>query len=169
MDLVTWMVVAAALTLLAWERVIPWLHDLSIIDPGDRVGADLALVDASTGDRLAVASDSPTLVFVFRSTCPACKRATPGWSEAARVAGWRVLAVGLEPAAAAVAYIRDRVAAARPTVPVDVDEFTRILRVQVVPTTLAIDREGRLAMRRAGPLEDSDIRTLRRLAGASER
>lgn len=167
LDLLTWIVAAAALALLARERVMPWLMDRSIVDPGDRVGAEMALIDAMSGDSIAVATDSPTLVLVFRSTCAACERAVPAWTRLLRLAGAGAIAVGLEPAATAARYARSRFPTARPAVPADPERFARQFRIQVVPTTLVIDREGRLAVRQAGPLEESDVMGLRGLLAPS--
>jgi hypothetical protein len=38
----------------------------------------------------------------------------------------------------------------------------------VVPTTLAIDSGGRLVMRRVGPLDEEDLKELRRVIDVSE-
>lgn len=167
LDLLTWIVAAAAIALLARERVVPWLEDRSIVDPGDRVGGELALIDAASGDSIGIAADSPTFVFVFRSTCEACERAAPVWARLATLVGARTIAVGLEPAAAAARYSRSRLPGARPAVPADPTRFARQFRIRVVPTTLGIDRESRLALRRAGPLEESDVTDLRRMLAPS--
>jgi hypothetical protein len=167
LDVLTWIVAIAAVAMFARDRMIPWLADRSMVDPGDRVGTELALIDAVSGDSIRATANSPTLLFVFRSTCAACERAVPSWTRLARLAGSGVIAVGLEPAAAVVRYVRSRFPFARPAVPADPTRFARQFRIQVVPTTLIIDREGRLAVRRAGPLEDSDVTGLRQLLAPS--
>lgn len=167
LDLLTWIVAAAALALVVRERVLPWIAERGIVDPGDRVGAELSVLDTATGDSIPLARDSSTLVFVFRSTCAACTRSVPAWARLAREAGVRAIAVGLESARAAARYARAHLPAARPAVPTDARRFARQLRIRVVPTTLLIDREGRLAERRVGPLEESDVTELRRLLAPS--
>jgi hypothetical protein len=155
--------VAGALALLARERLVPWLAERSIVDPGDPVGAELALLDAASGRAIALGPDSARLVFVFRSTCEACERASPGWTRLAETSGVAAIAVGLEPAERAWRYARSRLPAARPAVPADPERFTRQLRIRTIPTTLVIDRLGRLVERRVGPLEDRDVDRLGRL------
>ena len=106
-------------------------------------------------------------MFVFRSTCAACERAAPEWARLARSEGMTAVAVGLEPAAEALPYARSRFPDARAAVATDPDRFAHQFRIRAVPTTLAIDREGRLAFRRAGPLEKSDATALHRLFAPS--
>ena len=168
MDLLTALVAVAAVTLLVRERLIPWLEDRAIVDPGDPVGSELALVDAVSGDSVRLSKDSSAVLLVFRSTCPACERVAPAWSRMVGLAGTTVIAIGLEPSASAARFVESRLPGARPTVPADPDRFARLFRVQAVPTTLVIDRRGRLASRRTGPLEESDLAELRRRLGASE-
>lgn len=167
LDVLTWVVALAALAMVVRERLIPWLEDRALVEAGDRVGSDLALIDALSGDSIRIPRDSPALVLVFRSTCAACDRAAPVWARIARWPGISAVAVGLEPAAAAASYVMSRFPDARPAVPADPNRFTRLFRIQVVPTTLVIDREGRLASRRTGPLEESDVVGLRRMLDAS--
>ena len=169
MDSLTALVAVAAVALLVRERLIPWLEDRAIVDPGDSVGSELALIDALSGDSIRVSPDSPAVLLVFRSTCAACDRATPVWSRVAGWAGTAVIAIGLEPAASAGRYAKSRLPGARPAVPADPRRFARLFRIHAVPTTLVIDRGGRLASRRTGPLEESDVAELRRRLDSSDR
>lgn len=162
----TWLLTAGAVALVVHERVVPWVRETAIVDPGESV-SEPDLRDASTGDSVRFVRGVPTLVLVFRSTCPACQRALPGWREAMRSGAWQVLAVGLESVPAAAAYVGSNLPGARLVRPASPQEFTWKYRIRVVPTTLAIDREGRLALRRAGPLEADDLADLRRLVVAS--
>jgi len=125
------------------------------------------LVDAESGDSIAFQTGAATLLLVFRSTCPACKRAVPVWNRLAADGSWQTTAIGLESPGAAVAYAGDHLPSARVAVPGDIDRFTRRFRISVIPTTLVIDREGRLVARHAGPLEESDVQALRRDVGSS--
>jgi hypothetical protein len=131
LDALTALAAIAALTFLARERLVPWIEDRGIID--------------------ALSSGTPTLLFVFRSTCPACAAAVPAWSALSGAGAWTTLAVGLEPAHTAAAYAHSSLPTVRPVVPLDAAEFAKRFRIRVVPTTLAIDSGGRLVMRRVGP------------------
>ncbi|MCL7970881.1 MAG: TlpA family protein disulfide reductase [marine benthic group bacterium] len=153
-----------ALTLLVRERVIPWILERTVLDPGEIVKEDPAFLDARTGASLEPADSAGLLLFVFRSTCPVCEQAVPSWKRLAHAGDWRAAAVGLEGPEPAVAYMNERLPGVPVAVPIDLDRFTRRFRITVVPTTLLIDREGRLAARHAGPLEESVERELRRLA-----
>ena len=102
------------------------------------------------------------LLLVFRSTCPTCERTAPSWNRLSESAVWETTAVGLESPHTAAAYAATHLNDARVAVPRDIDRFTRRFRISVVPTTLVIDREGRLAARHAGPLEELDVQALRR-------
>ena len=113
------------------------------------------------------AGDAAHLLLVFRSTCPTCEQALPAWNRLARSSRWRTTAIGLETAGAAAAYASERIPAARVAVPRDPDRFTRRFRISVVPTTLVIDRGGRLVARHAGPLEEADLEALRLEADSS--
>ena len=167
LDLLVGLMALTALSFVVRERVLPWIEDRSIVDPGELVRDRLFLEDASTGDSIPWNPGAPTLLVVFRSTCPACQRAVPTWVELSSEGPWQTTAVGLEPAADAARYARTHLPLARAAVPRDIDAFVKRFRIQVVPTTLVIDREGRLAARHAGPLEASDVQELRRLVAPS--
>ena len=48
------LVAVMALFFLARERLVPWIADRSVLDPGERVKQSPALVDAETGDSLLI-------------------------------------------------------------------------------------------------------------------
>lgn len=166
-DVALWVLAAGTLALVVRERLVPWIKEAAIVDPGDVATRRLSLTDASTGDPVTLEPGAATLLLVFRSTCSACERAAPAWRALAGSGDWTVLGVGLEPRAEAAAYVRSRLAGTRLVVPENSADFTRNFRIQVVPTTLLIDREGRLVLRRAGPLERSDLEEILRLESAS--
>lgn len=150
-----------AVSMVVRDRVLPWIADRSVLDPGDTWRDDPSLLDAETGAPVVVDPGTDHLVLVFRSTCAACDRALPGWRRLADGNRWRVIAVGLESRESALTYARSRLPGTRVAVPGNLDEFTRRLRIGVVPTTLVIDHGGRLAARHAGPLEASVVEALR--------
>ncbi len=162
LDIVVGLTAVLALFFLIRERVAPWIAERSVVDPGETVGQVPSLVDAETGDSIAFQSGTATLFLVFRSTCPTCERTAPAWNRLAASNAWQTTAIGLESRQTAAAYAATHLTAARVAVPQDIDRFTRRFRINVVPTTLVIDREGRLAARHAGPLEELDVQALRR-------
>jgi thiol-disulfide isomerase/thioredoxin len=162
LDIVVGLTAALALLFLVRERVLPWVAERSVIDPGEEVPAEPWLVDAETGDSVFLQPGAAQLLLVFRSTCPTCERAVPAWNRLSKHRAWTTTAVGLEGADAAAGYAGERLPEVLAAVPRDIERFTTRFRIGVVPTTLVIDRGGRLVARHAGPLEESDIEALRR-------
>ena len=162
LDIAAALMAVLALIFLVRERVAPWIAERSVVDPGEVVKQPPSLVDAQTGDSIVFPAGTATLLLVFRSTCPTCERAAPAWNRLATGDTWQTTAVGLERPQSAAAYAAAHLPDARIAVPRDMDRFTRRFRISVVPTTLVIDREGRLAARHAGPLEELDVQALRR-------
>jgi hypothetical protein len=162
LDIVVGLSAALALLFVVRERVIPWVAERSMLDPGEEVPVEPWLVDAQTGDSISLQPGAAHLLLVFRSTCPTCERAVPGWNRLSTRAAWTTTAIGLESPETAARYAGDRLPGARAAVPRDIERFTTRFRIGVVPTTLVIDRGGRLLERHAGPLEESDIDMLRR-------
>jgi len=167
LDIVVGLMVIVALSFVVRERVVPWIAERSVVDPGEVVREAPALIDAETGDSLPFRQDANNLLLVFRSTCPTCERTAPAWNRLSTNGEWLTTAIGLEDPDGAVTYAGVHLPAVRVGVPVDIDQFTRRFRISVVPTTLVIDRGGRLVARHAGPLEASDVEALRGLASAS--
>lgn len=163
LDGLTALAAIAALTFVARERVLPWLAERAVVDPGELIRERPRVLDALTGDSIALADGRATLLFVFRSTCPACTEAAPAWTALANGTPWSSFAVGLEPARPAARYASTALPRVRAVVPPDPADFARRFRIRVVPTTLAIDESGRLLLRRAGPLDDDDLDELRKL------
>ena len=167
LDIVVGLVAIISLSFVVRERLVPWIAERSVVDPGEIVKDAPALIDAETGDSLSFRHDTHNLLLVFRSTCPTCERTAPAWNRLATSEKWLTTAIGLEDPEGAVTYASVHLPAARVAVPVDIDRFTRRFRIGVVPTTLVIDRGGRLVARHAGPLEESDVEALRGLASPS--
>jgi hypothetical protein len=168
LDIVVGLTAVVALSFVVRERLVPWIAERSVVDPGEVIREAPALIDAETGDSLPFRQDTHNLLLVFRSTCPTCERTAPAWNVLSTSEEWLTTAIGLEDPGGAVTYASVHLPAARVAVPVDIDQFTRRFRIGVVPTTLVIDRGGRLVARHAGPLEESDVEALRRLASSSK-
>ncbi|MFQ5746053.1 MAG: TlpA family protein disulfide reductase [Gemmatimonadota bacterium] len=162
-------VVAAALGLVARDRVWPAWRDRSRVDPGDRLPATLAFENPTSGDTLRIQTGRPVVLLVFRSTCAACERNLPAWRALARRVGdaAELLAVPMEDAAPGLAYARAHLPSAVPALPLRPDDFIRDLRLQAVPTTLLVDTERRLRLRLAGRLAPSDLDRLAALVPGS--
>jgi len=167
LDVLVGLMAVVALSFVVRERLVPWIAERSVVDPGEAVREAPALIDAQTGDSLLFRRDSHNLLLVFRSTCPTCQQTAPAWRRLSTSAEWLTTAIGLEDPEGAVTYARVHLPAARVAVPADIDRFTRRFRIGVVPTTLVIDRGGRLVARHAGPLEESDVEALSGLAVSS--
>lgn len=167
LDILVGLTAVLALFFLVRERLAPWLADRSVLDPGEMVREAPALVDAQSGDTIVFQPGAASLLLVFRSTCPTCLENAPAWVRLAEGSHWQTTAVGLESMEAAARYASKHLARARVAVPQDMGRFTRRFRIEVVPTTLVIDREGRLAARHAGSLEELDIQALRSRVGPS--
>lgn len=167
LDAVVGLTAVVALLIVVRERVMPWVAERSMLDPGEEVPAEPWFVDAQTGDSVVLQPGTAHLLLVFRSTCPTCERAVPGWNRLSRQAAWTTTAIGLESPESAARYAGKRLPGARTAVPADIERFATRFRIAVVPTTLVVDRGGRLVARHAGPLEESDIDVLRRHAGPS--
>lgn len=168
MDLGTALMVAAAVALVAGDRLLPAWRASRVVEPGDRVPAALAVRTLAAGDTLAVAAATPTLLLFYRSDCPACRRALPAWRRLVDRGGGRLrtLAVGLEGDGPALAWVRAELPGALGVRPVDRPGFLRRLGVDRVPTTMLVGADDRLLHRRAGVPTAADVRRLPGLAGA---
>ncbi len=167
LDILVGLVAVLALFFVIRERLVPWVAERAVVDPGETVTKAPALINAETGDSLPFRRDADNLLLVFRSTCPTCQRTVPAWNALAGSEPWLTTAIGLESPENAAAYANQQLPAARIAVPRDIHRFTNRFRIDVVPTTLVISRAGRLVARHVGPLEESDIEALRRLVAPS--
>lgn len=152
------LVVAAGL--LVRDRVLPAWRARQVVEVGETAPDDLALLALASGDTLRLGDLRPSLLLFFQSTCPACARNLPAWRRLVdrRPAGVRSLAVGLEPPAAALRYVREEIPDALGLRPREPGRTTRILGVEAVPSTLIVGPRGRLLWRRTGVLSDRDVR-----------
>ncbi len=166
LDGLTGLLLAAALALLVRERLLPALAEREIADPGERIPADLLLVDAATGDTLALRDAGPVVLLAVLSTCPSCERAMPAWRRAVAASGVRIRALLVGDGESEAAWAAERLPGAAPLRPADPGPFLRRTRIRVVPTALAIGPDGRLLARREGILNANEIEALRSAAAA---
>ena len=160
LDAATMALVAVAVGTLAHDRVLPALEDRARLDPGDSA-ENLRFRGIVSGDTVGLVDDAPSLVVVFRSTCPVCEETAPDWATLARLAPGRLFPVGLESEAAAADWTDRKLAGVEPVVPLDPAWFIDRLRIQAVPTTLLFEGR-RLALSRIGPLQPEDRAHIRR-------
>jgi len=160
LDAATAGLVLVAGATLVHDRLLPALAERNRLDPGEQMVDELRFRRLGVGDTVGLADHEPSLVVVFKSTCPVCEETAPSWAALTRLAPRRVFPVGLEADSAAAAWViekLDRVEAVRPLRPA---AFLDRLRIRAVPTTLLF--EGRkLALARIGPLPPEDIARIR--------
>lgn len=160
LDAATLALVALAGAMLVHDRVLPTLADRARLDPGDEAEA-LQFRGIASGDTVGLVEDVPSLVVVFRSTCPVCEETAPDWAELARLAPGRLFPVGLEPEPAAADWADRKLSGVEPVVPLDPARFVDRLRIRAVPTTMLFEGR-RLALSRIGPLRPEDRALIRR-------
>lgn len=167
LDLGTALMVVAAAALVVEDRLLPAWRATRVVEPGERVPVHLSVRALATGDTLAVTAGTPTLLLFYRSDCPACERAVPGWRRLVDRGGGRLrtLAVGLEDEATALAWVRAELPRALGVRPVEAPDFLRRLRVRRVPTTMLVGADGRLLYRRSAVPTPAEVRRLLVLAG----
>lgn len=154
LDAATLGLVLLAGAMLVHDRVLPALADRARLDPGDRAES-LQFRGIASGDTVGLADDVPSLVVVFRSTCPVCEETAPDWAELARLAPGRLFPVGLESESAAADWTDRKLTGVEPVVPLDPASFVDRLRIRAVPTTLLFEGR-RLVLSRVGPLQLDD-------------
>lgn len=160
LDAATVALVAVAGVTLVHDRVLPALADRARLDPGD-LAESLQFRGITSGDTVGLRDDAPSLVVVFRSTCPVCEETAPDWAALARLAPGRLFPVGLESEPAAAEWTGRKLAGVEPVVPLDPAGFVDRLRIRAVPTTLLFEGR-RLALSRIGPLQLEDRDVIRR-------
>lgn len=160
LDAVTLALVLVAGATLLHDRVLPALADRARLDPGD-LAETLEFRGIASGDTVGLEDDLPSLVVVFRSTCPVCEETAPDWAELARLAPGRLFPVGLEPEPAATDWADRKLSGVEPVVPLDPAWFVDRLRIRAVPTTMLFEGR-RLALSRIGPLRPDDRTLIRR-------
>lgn len=167
LDVGTGLVLLLALALVVDARVLPAWRASTAVEVGERVPADLTFRALASGEPVSLGHDAPTLLLVYRSDCPACRRLAPRWRALTADVRpeVRVFAVALEPAEPALAYARRELTGALAVRPESRERFLRIAAVEAVPTTLYLDRRGRLRVRRTGELSDHDVSVLLDAAG----
>lgn len=167
MDLATGLLLLAAAGLLVESRVLPAWRASRVLEPGDAVPDGLGVRSLVAGDTLVVDAAMPTLLVFFRSDCPACERTAPVWRRLVDRGGGRLrsLAVGLEPDASALAWVRRELPAALAVRPVGTGELLHRLGVRRVPSTLLVDAGGRLRYRGEGVPGAAEVDSVLALVG----
>lgn len=161
LDLCTAGLVLVALTVLARDRVLPALADRARMDPGETASTEFRFRRLATGDTMGLDSVRPSLLVVFRSTCPVCEQTAPDWRALARLAPDRTFAIGLDADSVAAAWAKRRVPGVAAVAPVEPTVFLDRLRIRAVPTTLLFEGR-RLSLARVGPLRPEDHARIRR-------
>ncbi len=176
LSLLTGVVAVTAVYFMATERVIPALRgEPVLLQQGDSLAESLELraLGASQGEEGAGVSRVPSaqasLLLVFASTCPACYANLPAWRELVNTASESVsvLAVALErDSAAAISYASDNLPGAVTVIPRDPQRFVDVLGLSLVPYTILVDVDGRVAFLRSGRLDSASVVAATRALGA---
>lgn len=155
----TAVLLAAAVALLARDRLLPAWRAHRVVEVGETVPGDLGLVSLATGDTAALERFRPALLLYFQSTCPACTRNLPAWRRLLekRPPGVPAVAVGLERRLPALRYAREQLPGALAVGPADRNRTTHLMGVRAVPTTQLVDGSGRLLWSRTGVLTAADV------------
>lgn len=143
------------------DRILPALAERGRLDPGETADEPFRFRHLASGDSLGLADGKPSLVVVFKSTCPVCEETAPAWAALARLAPDRVFAVGLEPDEPAAAWVNEKLPTVRAVRPLEPAAFLDRLRIRAVPTTLLFEGR-RLSLARIGPLLPEDLARIRR-------
>lgn len=174
LDVATALLLLGAVLHFARTELVPAWRARGVLEVGDRV-PELTLRALAGGDTLRLSRGSPTLLLIFRSSCPSCGRNAPAWRRllAGARPQARAFAVGLEPDGSALDYVRERFPAALAVRPLQEAEFLRRFAVTAVPTTLYVDAGGRLRAHLRGVLPPERVASLtariRREAGVPSR
>jgi len=174
--LLTGVVAVTAVYFMATERVIPALRgEPVLLQQGDSLAESLELraLGASQDEEGAGVSRVPSaqasLLLVFSSTCPACYANLPAWNKLINSASESVsvLAVALErDSAAALSYASDNLPGAVTVIARDPQRFVDVLGLSVVPYTILVDVDGRVAFLRSGRLDSASVVAATRALGA---
>lgn len=130
----------------------------------------LRLKSLAGDDRSLEFSDGdPTLLFFFRTDCPACQKTRPAWNRLAAKLQDRaeVLAVSSEPMETLRAYEGER----SPSYPLFTVERSTLAdyAITVVPQTLLVGREGLVLGVWPGELTPRDAAAIERIVGTAPR
>ena len=159
LNLATVIALLLAAGLLLRDRVLPALEERRVVDPGEVVPGDLRMLDLRTGDTVELAALAPVTSLAFLSSCPSCARSATAWRDALLTSGsdtngFVAIAIREEPGTRN--WLKRKLPGTRAFRPVDAGRFTTLLRIEVVPTVLAIGRNGRLVERRPGVIPPAE-------------
>lgn len=162
------LVVAAAL--LFRDRLLPAWRNLQVVEVGEEVPGELALISLASRDTTTLEHLRPALLLYFQSTCPACTRNLPAWRRLLeeRPSDVPAVAIGLEEESPALAYARGELPGALAVRPADRSRSLHLMGVEAVPTTQLVGEDGRLLVSRSGVLGAAAVeRILDRARGVS--
>ncbi len=171
LNLVTVLALLLAVGLVIRDRILPALEERRVVDPGEAVPMGLRLQDMTTGDTVELASLAPVTSLAFLASCPSCERSAPAWREALQAPGGdasRFIAIAIREEPGTLGWLQRELPGTRAFRPINAERFLERLRIEVVPTVLAIGSDGRLARRLTGviPTEEAGALLLENAARA---
>lgn len=139
--------------------------------PGLEAGEEVAAVPVQevdgTPQTLSFAgSDKETLLFVFNTTCPACKQNQTNWKELYQSVHdrYNVVGVSLHPQQQTQAYIEEHGLPFRVVLPENIENFAGAFKIQAIPQTIHIDRQGKVREVKVGALNQDSVAQLAQAA-----
>ncbi len=135
--------------------------------PALEIGEEVAEVPVQevSGDQQTLSfagSDMETLLFVFNTTCPACKQNQANWKElyTAVQGRYNVVGVSLHPQEETQAYIEEHQLPFRVVLPESIEAFAGAFKIQAIPQTIHVDREGKVREVKVGALNEDSLASL---------
>ena len=125
------------------------------LEVGEEVAAQ-PVQDVSGGQQTLsfAGSDKETLLFVFNTTCPACKQNQTNWKELYEAVQdrYNVVGVSLHPQPETQAYIEENQLPFPVVLPESIEAFAGAFKIQAIPQTIHVDRDGKVREVKVGAL-----------------
>lgn len=142
-------------------RVAP--RQMATLEVGEQVApVTVQEVDGAQQTLSFKGSEKETLLFVFNTTCPACRQNQTNWKALYENVHdrYNVLGVSLHPEDQTRAYIQEHQLPFRVVMPEDVQSFAGAYKIQAIPQTIHLDRQGKVVEVDVGALSEENLSKL---------